>query len=184
MGIEDRMERRTMKRGLQEGSHGRSVLFTVLVAVVAGCGSAPRPASSQSDTTDTAERPAASPESSLLGTAWQLVEFQSMDDAIGTTRPDDPTVYTMRLEEDGTVTMQLNCNRATGSWSADPGADGASGSFGFGPLAMTRALCPPPSLDEEIAAQAPYVRSYLLRDGRLYLSLMADGGIYVWEPRD
>ena len=25
-------------------------------------------------------------------------------------------------------------------------------------------------------------RGYLLRDGRLYLSLMADGGIYAWEP--
>jgi len=31
-------------------------------------------------------------------------------------------------------------------------------------------------------AQAPYVRAYLLRNGRLHLSLMADGGILVWEP--
>ena len=27
-----------------------------------------------------------------------------------------------------------------------------------------------------------YVRSYLLEDGKLYLSLMADGGIYEWAP--
>jgi hypothetical protein len=46
----------------------------------------------------------------------------------------------------------------------------------------TRALCPPPSLDEQVTSQAQYVRSYLLRDGRLHLSLMADGGIHVWEP--
>jgi len=26
------------------------------------------------------------------------------------------------------------------------------------------------------------VRSYLLKDGRLYLSLMADGGVYEWRP--
>jgi len=26
-----------------------------------------------------------------------------------------------------------------------------------------------------------YVRSYTLKDGKLYLSLMADAGIYVWE---
>jgi hypothetical protein len=38
----------------------------------------------------------------------------------------------------------------------------------------------PPSLDERFAAQAPYVRDYLLRDGPLYLSLMKDGGIYAW----
>ena len=47
---------------------------------------------------------------------------------------------------------------------------------------MTRALCPPPSLDEQMAAQAEYIRGYLLRDGMLYLSLMADGGIFAWAP--
>ena len=29
-----------------------------------------------------------------------------------------------------------------------------------------------------------FVRGYLLKDGRLYLSLLADGGILVWEPQD
>jgi heat shock protein HslJ len=118
----------------------------------------------------------------LAGTGWRLVEFQSMDDATGTVRPDDPSLYTMRLNSDGTVTMRLNCNRASGTWSAEPSGNGASGRFEFGPLAGTRALCPPPSLDESIVAQARFIRSYLLKDGRLYLSLMADGGIYAWEP--
>ncbi|MBK9245415.1 MAG: META domain-containing protein [Burkholderiales bacterium] len=117
----------------------------------------------------------------LAGTQWRLVEFQSMDEAKGTTRPGDGTLYTMWLHGDGTVTMQLNCNRAMGKWSARPGGDAASGSFEFGPLAATRALCPPPSMDESIVAQSANVRSYLLKDGRLHLSLMADGGIYVWE---
>jgi len=116
----------------------------------------------------------------LAGTQWRLVEFQSMDDTKGTTRPSDGTLYTMWLHGDGTVTMQLNCNRATGRWLAKAGSDDASGSFEFGPLAATRALCPPPSMDESIVAQSAYVRSYLLKDDRLYLSLMADGGIYVW----
>jgi hypothetical protein len=31
-------------------------------------------------------------------------------------------------------------------------------------------------------AQSAFVRSYLLKGGRLYLSLMADEGIYAWEP--
>jgi hypothetical protein len=34
-----------------------------------------------------------------------------------------------------------------------------------------------------LARQLPYVRGYLLRDGRLSLSLWADGGILIWEPR-
>jgi len=129
---------------------------------------------------DSAAEPAT--ESPLAGTEWQLVEFQSMDDAQGTTRPDDPSKYTMRLNEDGTVNMKLNCNRATGTWSAEAASDPSSGSFEFGPLASTKALCPPPSMDEQITVQAQYIRSYLLKDGRLYLSLMADGGIYAWEP--
>lgn len=105
-----------------------------------------------------------------------------MNDAIGTVRPSDPTLYTMRLNGDGTLAMRLNCNRATGTWTVEPGSDGASGRFGFGPLAVTRALCPSPSLDERIQSDAEFIRSYLLRDGRLYLSLMADGGVYGWEP--
>ena len=119
---------------------------------------------------------------SLAGTSWRLVEVQSMDDAIGTTRPDDPAKYTMTLGADGQVAMVLDCNQAMGTWSAMPASDAASGSFTFGPLAMTLALCSASSLDQQIARDAPYVAGYLIRDGQLALSLMADGGIYLWEP--
>jgi len=119
---------------------------------------------------------------SLADTRWRLVEIQSMDDATGTKRPGDPSQYTMLLGGDGAVEMRLNCNSAKGTWSAEAGPDSSSGRFQFGPLAATHALCPPPSLDEQISGQAQYVRSYLLKDGRLHLSLMADGGIFVWEP--
>lgn len=120
--------------------------------------------------------------STLADTQWRLVEFQSMDDASGIKRTDDPSKYTMRLDGDGTVTLQLNCNSASGTWVTKAGQELSSGSFNFGPLAATKALCPPPSMDEHVLSQAPYVRSFLMKDGRLYLSLMADGGIYVWEP--
>jgi len=119
----------------------------------------------------------------LAGTRWRLVEIQSMDDAIGTTRPSDRDLYTLDLNVDGRAALRLNCNRGVGRWAAKPIANGAEGSFSIGPLAMTRALCPPPSLDERIARDMDYVRSFLLKDGRFYLSLMADGGIYAWEPR-
>jgi heat shock protein HslJ len=120
---------------------------------------------------------------SLVDTEWQLVEIQSMDDSIGTKRPADPSRYTMRLGADGAIQMRLNCNSARGKWSAEAGSDPSSGHFRLGPLAATRAHCPPPSLDQQITGQAQYVRSYLLKNGRLHLSLMADGGIQVWEPR-
>jgi hypothetical protein len=90
----------------------------------------------------------------------------------------------MQLRNDGTVTMRLECNRVNGSWTTEPSSDDSSGRFGFGPLAGTRALCPPPSPDERITGQAPLVCGYLLEQGRLHLNLMADGGIMVWEPAD
>jgi hypothetical protein len=117
----------------------------------------------------------------LAGTRWRLVEFQSMDDAIGAIRPDNPADYTLSLQADGTASLKLDCNSATGSWSAEPAGDGASGSFSFGPLAATTAICPEPTMGERVAADAAYVRGFLLRDERLYLSLMADAGIYAWQ---
>ena len=157
-----------------------------LVGVLASCGG-------PEQTTEPTEQAAGGAESAgavapvstnpLAGTEWRLVEFQSMDDATGTLRPSDPSLFTMRLNADGSVNMRLDCNRANGSWSVEPAqGDPASGAFAFGRLASTRALCPPPRMDEQIVSQAEYVRSYLLKDGNLYLSLMADGGIYLWEP--
>ena len=147
----------------------------------AGRAAAP-PQAPQEAAPQSANVPAAAPRGQLAGTEWRLAGIQSMDDAIGTVRPDDPSLYTLRLNADGTAALRLNCNRATGTWAAEASADASNGRFTFGPLAATSALCPPPSLDEKVAAQLGYVRSYLLKDGRLYLSLMADGGILEWEP--
>lgn len=126
---------------------------------------------------DPAPDGAAAPQ--LVGN-WRFVEFESSSDEIGTIRPDDPNKYTMTLGADGRVAMRLDCNRATGTWSADP-PDAETGGFTFGPLAMTKARCPQPSLDTWITRDAEYVRTYVLRGDRLYLNLMADGGNYVWE---
>jgi len=143
-----------------------AVIVCCVVALASGC------------TTGAPGGPAAT----LAPSSWRFVEFQSMDDAIGTTRPEDPARYTMTLNADGTVALQLDCNRASGTWSSEPAADGTSGALTFGPLAMTRAFCPPPSMDQSIAMQLGFVRSFVRSGGRLHLALMADGGILVWEP--
>jgi heat shock protein HslJ len=155
-----------------------ALLYGVLLLSCGGLGAKP---GSQPETVDVAKT-AATTENPLADTEWRLVAIQSMDDAVGTISPEDPSWYTMHLHADGTVTMNLNCNHAIGSWSVEPSIDPASGRFQFGPLATTKVLCPPPRLDEQVVSQAEYVRSYLLKDGRLYLSLFADGGIYAWEP--
>ena len=122
------------------------------------------------------------PAAPLAGTAWQLVAIQSMDDAQGTTRITEPARFTLTFGKNGQATLQLDCNRGMGDFKAEPSADGTSGAISFGPIAATRALCPPPHLDERVARDMAYVRGYLLKDGKLYLTLMADGGTYEWAP--
>jgi heat shock protein HslJ len=119
----------------------------------------------------------------LAGTSWQLLAIQSMDDAQGTTRVHEPGRFTLEFGRDGRAALRLDCNRGNGTYQVKPAGDGSSGALGFGPIAATRAMCPPPHLDERIARDLAHVRSYLLKDGKLYLSLLADGGIYEWAPR-
>lgn len=121
------------------------------------------------------------PVNPLADTRWRLVEFQSMDDATGTLRPDDPSKYRMELKADGSFTMKLNCNQISGTWSAVPSENKHGGRFTFGQITATQAVCPPPTMDEHIRTHARFIRSFVLEDDRLYLSLMADGGIYAWE---
>ena len=117
----------------------------------------------------------------LAATAWRLVELVSSDDAIGTVRPDDQSKYLMTFAPDGTVSLQLDCNRGRGTWSATA-TDASHGQATFGQIGMTRAMCPKGSLDTRIARELPYVRSYVLDGGRLVLNMMADGGSLVWRP--
>jgi len=117
---------------------------------------------------------ASAPET-LGGTAWQLVKFQGGDGAV--VAPDERAKYTVAFAADGSFSMRIDCNRGRGGWkSAVPGQ------VEFGPMAITRAMCPPGSLHDQIVRQWPFVRSYVIKDGRLYLALMADGGIYEFEP--
>ena len=91
--------------------------------------------------------------------------------------PEDKTKYTMAFDTEGRVSVRIDCNRGSGTWES-PGVS----QLRFGPLALTRAMCPPAPLNERLAKDWDYVRSYMMKDGHLFLSLMADAGIYEFEP--
>lgn len=113
--------------------------------------------------------------SSLAGSSWQLVKFTGGDDTVLT--PDDKAKYTVAFAPDGSVSVRIDCNRGRATWKS-PGPS----QLEFGPLALTRAMCPPAPLNDQMVKQWQYVRSYIIKDGHLFLSLMADGGIYEFEP--
>ena len=122
------------------------------------------------------------PFSGLEGTNWRLVEFQSMDDTQGTTRPDDPDKYTITFNNDGSLSARFDCNRGIGPWRNDI-SNATGGTLSIGPLGVTKALCPDPSMGEMLERQLRYVRSFTITENRLNMVLMADGGIIVWEPK-
>lgn len=118
----------------------------------------------------------------LAGTGWQLTRIESMaPDEQPDTVIDDPGRYTVNFGGDGRAVFQVDCNRGNATWQATAsGPD--SGSLAFGPIALTKMACPPPSSHTIVAAALSRVRSYLLSDGKLHLSLEADSGIMHFGP--
>jgi heat shock protein HslJ/uncharacterized lipoprotein YbaY len=129
----------------------------------------------ESDAAGTAAASPAGSDAALGGTSWRLVRFEGGD---GTTlTPDDPGKYTLEFASSGGLMARVDCNRGHGTWESS-----GAGQLTLGPLALTRAMCPPGSLHDQIVRQWSYIRSYVLKDGHLFLALMADGGIYEFEP--
>jgi para-nitrobenzyl esterase len=159
----------------------RLALCPVALAVVAGCATAgsdydnPAPVQSASHTAPAPETAADTERFEFAGTAWRLVEILSMDGAVFT--PKDRSHYTLAFAADGSATLRADCNRGTGTWSSQ-----GPNQLQFGPIASTRAMCPPGSLSDRYLAQFEWIRSYVTRDGHLFLATMADGAIIEFEP--
>jgi len=147
---------------------------TSVVFDVASDEPAVRPVSASTSNNSTGQT-SASPPPSLTGTSWRLVKFQGGDGKI--LKPDDPSKYTIDLATGGQLSARVDCNRGRGTWKST-----GSSQIAFGPMALTRAQCAPGSLHDQIVKQWGNIRSYVIRDGHLFLSLMADGGIYEFEP--
>jgi heat shock protein HslJ len=111
----------------------------------------------------------------LAGTSWRLVEFRGGDDTVLT--PEDKDKYTLAFAGSGRVSVRVDCNRGNATWTSD-----GPGQIKFGPMALTRMMCPPAALSDNIVKQWEHVRSYVVKNGHLYLSLMTDGGTYEFEP--
>jgi uncharacterized lipoprotein YbaY len=150
---------------------GRPNSVKLMMRMVGGGQTPPPPKPAGEPLQGTAPPPA----SPLTGTSWQLVKFQGGD---GTTlTPDDRSKYTIEFGAGWRVTARVDCNRGGGSWKSS-----GPNQLQFGPLALTRAQCPPGSLHDHIVKQWTNIRSYVIKDGHLFVSLMADGGIYELEP--
>ncbi len=127
------------------------------------------------NSTPPAAAPASATSAGLEGSSWRLVQINPGN---GVSRPAiERSRYTIGFGAQDVLNVRFDCNRGRGSWKSS-----SPGNLEFGALALTRALCPTGSLHDELVRQWPNVRSYVVKDGRLYLSLLADGGTIEFEP--
>ncbi|MGY4712086.1 META domain-containing protein [Mycolicibacterium sp. CBM1] len=117
----------------------------------------------------------------LTGTSWRLLSLESMSDEQGTLTFDDPAKYTVAFGANGRAAFRLDCNRGSATWQASASSTD-SGHLTFGSIAVTEMGCPPPTQADKVLTALAYVRGFRLAGGRLYMSLMADGGILHWQP--
>ena len=147
------------------------IIFTLLVTLLAatGCSRSTENIKEPEDTKDITTALA------LIGPTWQLVKFQSSD---GTELiSSDLERYTLSFSENKRISAKIDCNRGMSSWtSAEPAL------ISFGPLAMTRAMCPSDPLQERLIRDWESIRSFIVRDGHLYLAVKFDSGIYEFKP--
>jgi para-nitrobenzyl esterase len=114
----------------------------------------------------------------LAGTSWRLVYFQPPGAGANPVVPPRVEGYTMAFQADGTLALGLDCNRATARWAVTPSG---RGTLSVTAGAMTRAFCGDGALDDQIARDLEKIRSFKVEDGRLFLTLEAGAGTYVWR---
>ena len=119
-------------------------------------------------------QPSAQP-APLDGTSWRLVKFDGGDGKA--IRPPNPASFTLEFQVGGGLVLRVDCNRGRGTWKA-----ASPSGIELKPQVLTRAFCGKESMHDQILKDLPLVRSYVMKDGHLFLSLMADGGIYEYEP--
>jgi len=149
----------------------RRVSLPLIVAVVTiaascglfGCSSTPQPSGEDS----TAATPATATQT-ILGNPWHWVATQTPVESIA---PADPSLYTIQFNADGSAVLRADCNRGRGTYTST-----ADGALKIGPAALTRAMCPPGSLDTKYLQQLNAAAHYFFRGDTLYVDLFADSG--------
>ncbi len=84
--------------------------------------------------------------------------------------PDSPERYTLEFQPGGRVNVRADCNRGSGSYLLN------GRSLTFGPIALTRAMCPPGSKDAEFLKGLAAVSGHDDNGSELVLTLAGNGG--------
>ncbi len=127
----------------------------VVAALWAGAGVAAVPNLAQAAET-------ASPVPPALAGVWRWVSASNGGKRLSVATPDR---YTLTFPEAGHIALKADCNRAAGGVTF-----GSGGTLKIGPMAMTRAMCPPGSLSDRFAQDVERSTHWSIEGGALLLT--------------
>ena len=145
------------------------VAFAVLALAAAACATT-EPAAPLMPGSVNAPPPPLAPagDALLTGTTWSWRETVMSDGK--RIKPDASERYTLLFQPGGAIAVRADCNRGSGSYVL-------SGSvLSFGPMALSRAMCPPGSMDAEFMKQLGAVSGQRFKGDELVLTLKPDSG--------
>ncbi len=111
----------------------------------------------------------------LEGTSWQAVKFVGGDGTV--TVHKGGTKFTVSFGAGGKFSTEISCNIGGGSWSSD-----GPNTIKISNMVSTLTGCHKYSKIERVGGGLANVTKYLIKDGRLFLSLPANGGTFEMEP--
>ncbi len=118
------------------------------------------------------------PRGTLQGVVWEWQGSQYSDDTEAV--PEDPSRYTIEFADDGTATIQADCNQVR----ADYVANEDDSTLSITPGASTKVACPEDSLDSEFMRDLEGAAIYFFDDaGDLLIDIKFDSGTMRFSPR-
>lgn len=114
----------------------------------------------------------------LTAQDWQLTEITQRNAWPVQLAPAQQASHRLRFNPDGTLLLTLDCNRGSADWSATP--QRGSGNLQISQIASTRALCPPPSYGEAMAADLPSAFEFTVLPGGRSLKVSTRTNTYTF----
>jgi heat shock protein HslJ len=104
----------------------------------------------------------------IVGVTWEWVESAYSDDT--TIEVYDPSSYTLTMQPDGALALQVDCNRGGGSYTLD------GSQLTLDAAVMTRVACPEGTLSEVFIRDLNAAATYVMDGEDLVINLFADVG--------
>jgi heat shock protein HslJ len=155
----------------------RDVLPLALACALAGCASTPSGGPLLQGSISAPPPAIAGPGDALLtGTPWAWQSTKLRDGA--RIVPDVPARYTITFQPGGKVAVRADCNHGTASYLLNDTA------LTFGPVALTKMMCPPGSQDAEFLKELAAVDGQNFTGNELELTLSGGAGtMHFMTPR-